>query len=74
MLFQPAAEGGYVVQVPAMPEICTEGDTLEEARSMAADAIRCVIESNMKRGELIPVDVIIDRDPLKEQIRVSFDG
>jgi len=25
--------------------ICTCGDTLEEARAMAADAIKCVLES-----------------------------
>jgi len=55
VFFEPAEEGGYIVRVPAMPEICTEGDTLEEARAMAEDAIRCVIESNTKLGEPIPV-------------------
>jgi predicted RNase H-like HicB family nuclease len=38
VFFGPTAEGGHIVHVPAMREICTEGDTLEEARSMAADA------------------------------------
>ena len=32
-------EGAYNVQVPAIPEICTYGETLEEARQMAQDAI-----------------------------------
>ena len=36
----PAEESGYVVTVPALPELATEGDTLEEARPMAKDAIR----------------------------------
>jgi len=30
VFFEPAEEGGYILRVPAMPEICTEGDTLEE--------------------------------------------
>ena len=40
VLFEPAEEGGYVVTCPALPGLVTEGDTLEEARAMAADAIR----------------------------------
>ncbi len=39
VLFEPLPEGGYNVIVPAFPEICTFGDTLEEARAMALDAI-----------------------------------
>jgi hypothetical protein len=40
-IFEPAEEGGYVVTIPALNGLTTEGDTLEEARAMAADAIRC---------------------------------
>ena len=72
VFFEPAEEGGYIVRVPAMPEICTEGDTLEEARAMAENAIRCVIESNSKLGEPIPKDVVTDQEPIKEQIAVKF--
>jgi len=50
-------EGGFNVLVPAIPEICTYGDTLEEAREMARDAIRCYLESALKTGEPIPGDV-----------------
>src|SRR5712692_7080721 len=38
--FEPLEKGGYQVIVPAFPEICTFGDTLEEARAMAKDAIQ----------------------------------
>ena len=55
VFFERAKEGGYIVRVPAMPEICTEGDTLKEAQAMAEDAIRCVIGNNTKLGEPIPV-------------------
>ena len=39
VLFEPAEEGGYVVTCPALSGIVTQGETLEEARAMAADAI-----------------------------------
>jgi predicted RNase H-like HicB family nuclease len=32
--------GGYTVEVPELPGVITEGDTLAEARKMAKDAIR----------------------------------
>ena len=72
VFYEPAEEGGYLVSVPSMPEICTEGDTLEEARAMAEDAIRLVIESNIKRNEPIPEDVVIAQEPIKEQVAVKF--
>ncbi len=49
-IFEPAEEGGYVVHIPALDNLVTEGDTLEEAVAMAEDAIRgyieCLIEDN----------------------------
>ena len=56
-LFEPMPEGGFNVLVPAIPEICTYGETLDEAREMARDAIRCYLESALKTGEPIPGDV-----------------
>lgn len=50
-------EGGFNVLVPAIPEICTYGETLEEARLMARDAIRCFLESAIQTGEPIPEDL-----------------
>jgi predicted RNase H-like HicB family nuclease len=43
--FEPAEEGGFVVTCPALPGLVTEGDTLEEARAMAQDAILAYLES-----------------------------
>jgi antitoxin HicB len=57
VILEPAEEGGFVVRVPALPEIVTEGDTEEEALAMAQDAIELVIESRLERGEAIPDDV-----------------
>jgi antitoxin HicB len=51
-------EGGYHVIVPALPEVATFGETLDEARAMALDAIRCVLESMMMEDEPIPDDTL----------------
>ena len=55
-VFEPAVEGGYVVSVPALPGLVTEGDTIEEARAMVKDAIRGYLESLVKHGEDIPIE------------------
>ncbi len=74
VLFEPAEESGYVVRVPAFPGLVTEGDTLEEARQMAKDAVRAYIESLRKDGLPIPPDTDIRLDPVKEKIRVRFEA
>jgi antitoxin HicB len=55
-VFEPVEEGGYIVTVPALHGLITEGDTLEEARAMVKDAIRDYLESLVKDGEEIPVE------------------
>jgi predicted RNase H-like HicB family nuclease len=45
MHFDPLPEGGFSVFVPGIPEMCTFGEMLQEAREMAEDAIRCYLES-----------------------------
>jgi antitoxin HicB len=66
VLFEPAEEGGFVVTCPALPGLVTEGDTIEEARAMAQDAIRGYIESLRKDHLPIPSD----KTPVKETVRV----
>lgn len=53
VIFEEAPEGGYVVRVPTLGCV-TEGETFEEAKAMAKDAIRCYIASLVKHGEPIP--------------------
>lgn len=53
-VFEPAAEGGYVVTVPALPGCITQADTLTQARTMAAQAIVGYLEALQKLGEDIP--------------------
>lgn len=53
VVFEEAPEGGYVVRIPTLGCV-TEGETFEEAKAMAKDAIRCYVASLLKHGESIP--------------------
>lgn len=72
VLFEPAEEGGYVVTCPALPGLVTEGDTLDEAREMARDAIRGYLESLQKDGQPLPEDIRLPADPVKEEVAVAL--
>lgn len=56
VIFQNAIEGGYVVSVPALPGCFTQGETLDEAKTMAEEAIALYLESLIDAGESIPED------------------
>jgi predicted RNase H-like HicB family nuclease len=53
VIFEPAPEGGFVVHVPHLG-ITTEGETVEEARAMAIDAIEGYLECLREDGIAIP--------------------
>ena len=72
VLFELAEEGGYMVTCPALPGLVTEGDSLEEAREMAQDAIRCYLESMQKDGLAIPRDKKRKETPIIEKVRVAL--
>ena len=50
VIYEPAEEGGFYAHIPAL-EITTEGETLDEAKEMARDAIdntlACLRELNL---------------------------
>ena len=56
VLFEPAKEGGYVVTVPKLYGLTTEGDTFEEAKKMVENAIKGYIESLISQGKKVPVE------------------
>lgn len=70
VFFEPASEGGYIVTVPALPGLITEGETIEEAREMARDAIQAYLESLIKDGEKIPEE----KDARQEKLAVSIEA
>lgn len=59
IILTPEKEGKdiyYNVSVPALPEIATFGQSVEEARFMAQDALELVVLSRLEEGETIPLD------------------
>lgn len=47
-------EGGYSVTVPALPGVATQGESIEEAISMAREAIALHIEGLIAHGLPVP--------------------
>ncbi len=75
VVFEAAEEGGYVVTCPALPGLVTEGDTIEEARAMAAEAIRGYLESLAKDGLTAPLQGPQPRSrSIMETITVAVEG
>jgi len=58
--FQPEPEGGYTVTCPSLPPVVTYGETLDEARHNAREAIELCLEVLKEDGQPIPPT---DRDP-----------
>jgi antitoxin HicB len=56
VILEPIAEGGFLVRVPALPEVVTGGDDEAEALAMAKEAIELVLASRRDRGEEIPTE------------------
>jgi antitoxin HicB len=67
VVLEPAEEGGFIVTVPALPEVGTQGDTYDEALANVREAIELVIEDRLARGQPIPADV----EPQLERITVA---
>ena len=51
MLLKPEPQGGYTVNVPALPGCITYGVDLEKAKLNAKEAIELYIESLKEHGE-----------------------
>jgi antitoxin HicB len=55
LVFSTQPEGGFTVTSPVLPELFTEGDTLEEAHANVADAFEAVVELYEEDGRPLPV-------------------
>ena len=60
-----------IVTCPSLPGLVTYGETLEEARAMAIEAIECYLESLQKDGLPLPVGDLPGA-PLTEHVRVKL--
>lgn len=54
IVLRPEPEGGYTVIVPSLPGCITYGRTVEEANTMAEDAVLAYLQSLRKKGSRIP--------------------
>ena len=54
VVYEDAGEGWVYAHVPELPEVHTQGETLDEARVMVRDAITLVLDERRTRGEPIP--------------------
>jgi antitoxin HicB len=58
LVFSPQPEGGFTVTCPALPELVTEGDTLEDAYANVADAVSAVLEIYADEGRPLPSGIV----------------
>jgi len=54
LILAPQPEGGYTVTSPLLPELVTEGDTVEEALGNVRDGLSAVIELYEDLGRPLP--------------------
>jgi antitoxin HicB len=59
LVFTPQPEGGYTVTSPVLPELLTEGDTLEEAHRNVRDAFEAVVELYAEQGRGLPAVITL---------------
>ncbi len=69
LVLTPQPEGGYTVTSPALPELVTEGDTLEEAVDHVQDALHAVLEAYDDMHKPIPTELCQD----SPADRISFE-
>ena len=54
VVFEDAGHGWVYAHVPELPEVQTQGESLEQAREMVREAIMLVLDDRRARGESIP--------------------
>jgi antitoxin HicB len=56
ILLIPQENGTFAVQVPALPEVNTQGKDRDQALERAAEAIELAIEQRLTDGHEVPED------------------
>jgi antitoxin HicB len=54
LILSPQPEGGFTVTSPMLPELVTEGDSVEEALANVRDALAAVVEAYQDLGRPLP--------------------
>lgn len=69
--FEPAEEGGYVVSFRDIPEALTQGDSLDEARAEAADALLTAMDFYFDDRRAVPAPSVALADEELVSLPVS---
>jgi antitoxin HicB len=57
LLLTPQPEGGFTVTSPLLPELITEGDSMDEVLANVQDALETVIEMYEDLGKQLPYNL-----------------
>ena len=71
-VFEPVEEGGYVVHFPALGDLATQGETLEEAREMAVDCVQGYLETLQELGRPLPESESRSTSMFREEVKVKL--
>lgn len=74
LVFDPQPEGGFTVTSPLLPELITEGDSLEHALVNVRDALAAVIEAYQETGRMLPPNLVISdlKGPVSAEMVVAI--
>jgi antitoxin HicB len=70
LIFEPQPEGGYTVTSPAIPELLTEGDTVDDALENVRDAFAAVLEIYRDLGKPLPAELAVGA--IEQPVRVDL--
>lgn len=71
-VYERGEAGGYVVTFPAIPNLATEGTSLEEAREMAVDCLTGYLETLQSEGLPLPDGEEHAEPVIREAVRVTL--
>jgi antitoxin HicB len=57
LIFEPQPEGGFTVTSPLLPELITEGDSVEDALENVRDALAAVFEIYQETERTLPTSL-----------------
>lgn len=74
LVFEPQPEGGYTVTSPLLPELVTEGDSVEDAVENVRDAFAAVLEIYRDLGKPLPRELSVGEagEPVHADLMIAM--
>ena len=66
-VFEPAPEGGFTCTFEELPDVFSEGETIEEARANLFDALELVLDYHRDQARQQPVNAAVVRETFAVQ-------